>query len=230
MNTLRNSLKREYSQIPNDLITDLSLSSGALRVILYLFTKPDNWKVYNKDIEKNLNISDKTLARYWKELLSSKWLRREREKDENGKFIGGGYVYEIGNFTVSEKTSVTEKTSDLNNNDIIKQEVTNKKTNKKEEYSKDFLDLWDSYKPKNQKGDKKKAFSVFKRVMKEYSIQELNMAVDKENKKEFGQRHLSTLLNSDIEDFLKQDQKDNNSTNNLIPGTNATIEQLMRRA
>ena len=45
MNTLRNELKRDYSQIPNDLITDLTLSAGALRVLLYLFTKPDEWKV-----------------------------------------------------------------------------------------------------------------------------------------------------------------------------------------
>ena len=39
MNTLRNELKAKYSQIPNELITDLTLSSGALRVLLYLFTK-----------------------------------------------------------------------------------------------------------------------------------------------------------------------------------------------
>ena len=71
MNTLRNELKRSYSQIPNELITDLTLCHGSLRVLLYLFTKPDDWNVYNKDICKQLSISEQTLTKYWKILLAS---------------------------------------------------------------------------------------------------------------------------------------------------------------
>ena len=87
MNKLRNTLKKEYSQIPNELITDMTLPAGALRVILYLFTKPDDWSVYNKDICKQLEISEQTLTKYWKILLSSKWLRRELAAGKDGKLI-----------------------------------------------------------------------------------------------------------------------------------------------
>ena len=125
MNTLRNELKANYSQIPNELITDLTLSSGALRVLLYLFTKPDNWNVYNADICKQLDISEKTLTKYWNELLSSKWLRREKKQTKDGKFTGG-YSYLIGSFTISEKSSESVKSSDHSNNIPIQKKETNK--------------------------------------------------------------------------------------------------------
>lgn len=114
MNTLRNELKRDFSQIPNELIIDTSISSGALRVILYLFTKDDNWNVYNGDICKQLDINEKTLTRYWKELLSSKWLKREKSIGEDGRFTGG-YVYHIGTFTISPLLSDMEKCTTLYN-------------------------------------------------------------------------------------------------------------------
>ena len=128
MNLLRNELKANYSQIPNELITDLTLSSGALRVLLYLFTKPDNWNVYNADICKQLDISEKTLTKYWNELLNSKWLKREKKQTKDGKFTGG-YSYLIGSFTISEKSSESVKSSDHNNNIPIQKKETNKTKN-----------------------------------------------------------------------------------------------------
>ena len=114
MNTLRNELKRSYSQIPNELITDLSISAGALRVLLYLFTKPDDWSVYNADICKNLNIHSETLSKYWKELLASKWLRRTEKRDK-GLFVG--YEYSIGEFDHTDNLPIRENTDTVKNGD-----------------------------------------------------------------------------------------------------------------
>lgn len=141
MNTLRNELKANYSQIPNELITDLTLSSGALRVLLYLFTKPDNWNVYNADICKQLDISEKTLTKYWSELLSSKWLRREKKQTKDGKFTGG-YSYLIGSFTISEKSSESVESSDHSNNIPIQKKETNISYD-------DFALLWNNFANKN---------------------------------------------------------------------------------
>ena len=144
MNTLRNELKANYSQIPNELITDLTLSSGALRVLLYLFTKPDNWNVYNADICKQLNISEKTLTKYWNELLSSKWLRREKKQTKDGKFTGG-YSYLIGSFTISEESSESVECSDHSNNKLIQKKETN---NNKYDIFLDYLKSKCKYKSK----------------------------------------------------------------------------------
>lgn len=129
MNTLKNNLKKDYSQIPNELITDMSISHGALRVILYLFTKPDNWNVYNKDIQKQLNISGKTLAKYWKELLVSKWLKRTKRPPLD-KNLAGGYEYHIGSFAISEESSKKEETYHHNKTKPIKQKETNTLTDR----------------------------------------------------------------------------------------------------
>lgn len=118
MNTLRNELKRDFSQIPNELIVDTTISSGALRVILYLFTKDDNWNVYNGDICKNLGINEKTLTKYWKELLSSMWLKREKSIGVDGKFTGG-YIYHIGTFSISPLLSDMEKSTTIYNTRLI---------------------------------------------------------------------------------------------------------------
>ena len=150
MNTLRNELKANYSQIPNELITDLTLSSGALRVILYLFTKPENWNVYNADICKQLDISEKTLTKYWNELLNSKWLRREKKQTKDGKFTGG-YSYLIGSFTISEKSSESEKSSDHSNNIPIQKKETNKTDNTTSTDYEAFLNLWNEFATKVNK-------------------------------------------------------------------------------
>ena len=132
MNKLRNTLKKEYSQIPNELITDMTLPAGALRVILYLFTKPDDWSVYNKDICKQLEISEQTLTKYWKILLASKWLRRELSAGKDGK-LTGGYIYRIGNFTVSIHSTEQVKSIELSNNKLINKQVTGREGHPDEE-------------------------------------------------------------------------------------------------
>lgn len=137
MNTLRNSLKQQYSQIPNELITDSKLCNGSLRVLLYLFTKPDDWNVYNKDICKQLNISEQTLTKYWKTLLNSGWLKREKSRDNKGK-LTGGYTYLIGNFSISIESTEQVKSIEHTNNKLINKKETNKK--KQSDYDK-FIDL-----------------------------------------------------------------------------------------
>jgi predicted transcriptional regulator len=141
MSIVKNHLKNNFSQIPNELITDMSISAGALRVMLYLFIKPENWSVYNDDICKSIDISEQTLTKYWKELLRSGWLSREKSTDDNGKF-NGGYIYHIGQKTKSIKSSDMEKvttlynTKELNNN---KENNNTKPTTKPNPY-KQFLE------------------------------------------------------------------------------------------
>lgn len=189
MNTLKNALKAQYSQIPNDLIIDMNLSSNALRVLLYLFTKPDNWNVYNSDICKQLNISEKSLTKYWKELLNSRWLRRTKKQSSSGKFTGG-YLYHIGNFSISEKSSVSVKSGEYNNNIPLQQKETinnNKKINKKESLDlilKDFdlssinmvsLNEWLVYKNFNYK---KIGISKIIKMLNDYSFDIQKQIID----------------------------------------------------
>lgn len=134
MNILYNQLKSTFSQIPNELIVDMSVSAGALRVLLYLFTKGDSWHIRNSEICEKLQVSEKTLSKYWKELLASRWLRRESA-------LKGGFCYYLGDFSITTGESVQDA-KDLNNK---------KKPLKKEEvleapfYLKEAWSDWISY-------------------------------------------------------------------------------------
>lgn len=96
-----NSLRKCFTKIPNALAVDLYLSSGAVRVFLYMSTKPDDWFFNNRDIQKQLGIKDDaTMSKYWKELISSGWVSRTSALNHNGK--PSGYYDYILNFQPSK--------------------------------------------------------------------------------------------------------------------------------
>lgn len=93
MSILKNSLRQKFAQIPNELITDTRLSNGAFRVAAYLYSRPDNWTVNNKDVQAQLAIKDVgTVSKYWQELIAAGWVDREERQGENGKFGGFNYT------------------------------------------------------------------------------------------------------------------------------------------
>jgi len=95
MSILKNELLGKYCQIPNELMTDKSLSNGAFRVLCLLFSKPDNWKVYNKAIMADLGIKKTdTLSAYWSECIESGWLERIKITDSKNGTIGA-YDYSL---------------------------------------------------------------------------------------------------------------------------------------
>lgn len=97
MSKIINSLRKRFTQIPNAIITDMSLSDGAHRVFSYMSTKPDDWQFNNRNIQNQLNIKRaETIAKYWKELIQSGWISRTPVLTESGK--PSGYFDYILNF------------------------------------------------------------------------------------------------------------------------------------
>jgi len=150
-NTTNNKLKKNFSTLPNAIITDLDVEATALRVYCYLLSKPDNWQVWNAEIKKSVGIkSDETIAKAWKSLISAGWVTRRRNIDPISRKLTGGLTYELnyekevinpnmeevhigekpisGNNPNMEEVPSIIRTDLINNNDI----VNNKKINKKE--------------------------------------------------------------------------------------------------
>jgi len=76
MAILNNSLKRNFTQIPNAIIVDDRLSAGALRAYCYLVSKPDKWTVNNTDVSRQIKVSPATVTKYWAELMTAGWITR----------------------------------------------------------------------------------------------------------------------------------------------------------
>lgn len=97
MTKIINSIRKCFTQIPNAIAVDLSISSGAVRVFLYMSGKPDDWQFNNRDIQNKLDIKRaETIANYWKELLDSGWITRQAKLTPNGK--PSGYFDYVLNF------------------------------------------------------------------------------------------------------------------------------------
>lgn len=124
MGVIRNKLKNKYLTLPNEIIEDVRISSGAFRVFCYISSKDDGWIVRNKDIQKRLNIKQaQTLANYYKELCESGWISRVRATDKNGNFLGG-FDYHIMDKPYYGKSLITEnpqlrKNHNHSNTDLI---------------------------------------------------------------------------------------------------------------
>lgn len=81
-----------YTIIPNSVL-NLDLSSGAIHLVLYMYSNSSKWEYHNHAVCKKLKISERTLTRLWKELLDKNVISRTR-KTIDGRVVGG-FEYEI---------------------------------------------------------------------------------------------------------------------------------------
>jgi len=109
MNTLRNKLKEKFTQIPNELITNENISDRARFLFIYLASRPDDWKFWNKDLEKITGCKSDTLRKHLRELQNTGWLIHLGQiKDlSNGKF--GSNIYQLNDKPSFDENWINEK-------------------------------------------------------------------------------------------------------------------------
>ena len=95
MNTLRNKLKEKFTQIPNELISDTTISDRARFLFIYLASRPSDWKFWNKHLEVITGCKSDTLRKHLKELQNAGWIvyLGQVKDGSNGKF--GSNFYEL---------------------------------------------------------------------------------------------------------------------------------------
>lgn len=145
MNTVRNTIKGEFTIVPNALIQDESISPVAFKIWCYMASRPDDWNFRHSDLCNHVNVSDRrTLNKYIEELESKGWLSRERNRNESGQMAGYDYLLHEPEYKkctvepVYKNCTVqnlhTAKIAGLNNKDSNKQ-----RRNKNKEASREIL-------------------------------------------------------------------------------------------
>lgn len=118
MSIRKNKPESDFTQLPNLLILDTTISAKAFKILVYLWSLPDNWAVNNTDVAKKLKISKEMLAKYWKELIKTGWITRYNRTRVNGKL--GTYDYHLNEVPALSPTGdlqAGENTSQVKNND-----------------------------------------------------------------------------------------------------------------
>jgi hypothetical protein len=146
MNKVDNKTKKYFTQIPNDLIRNSSISDRARFLYCYMSSMSENWEFYQGKMAKDLGYSKDTLRKYIDELLSTGYLKRTQRRKEKGTF--DSFDYEIDfmpnkEFTVSEKTrngeNPTREKSSLKNKNFKEEKLIN--NNNLKESSKNSIEF-----------------------------------------------------------------------------------------
>lgn len=83
------NITRDYTIIPNSLLTSPHVDSDAKIIWLTLREKGKNWCVYNEALARELKISVTTLKKYINQLISFGWLSRIDRRSSSWQFKGG---------------------------------------------------------------------------------------------------------------------------------------------
>jgi len=96
-NTIIRAPRRyRFVTINQDAVEDLRLSWAARGLLGYLLSRPDDWKVLIKDLQRRGELGRDGIYKLLRELRETGYVRYERTRDEQGRMRGGiYYVHEI---------------------------------------------------------------------------------------------------------------------------------------
>ena len=98
-----------YVMLNKGFLNDPNLSFREKGILAYLLSKPDDWKVYQKELEKASTEGRESIRAAIKDLLYFGYLKRHPQKGERGRFSGWDYeVYEAPQKQSKEETSEAE--------------------------------------------------------------------------------------------------------------------------
>jgi hypothetical protein len=189
MNTCTNKTKKYFTQIPNDLIRNSSISDRARFLYCYMSSMAEEWQFYQSKMAKDLGYSKDTLRKYLDELVSTGYLKRTQKRSELGRFDSFDYVIDFipnPDYTVSGKSrhgeSPKRENPSLKKNNL-KEEKIIKNNNLKEypENSKEFSPIEiNGIEIKEKKNGKVNPFQLISELQKEETKEKV--CDQKENK------------------------------------------------
>ncbi len=160
-------------------VEDEKISWKAKGIMSYLFSKPDDWQIYQTQLEK-VSIDGKASVRSTiNELIDNGYMTRQSRRKSNGDF--DGYDYTLHEYPTNDGVRKMEDAkmedakmeiakSDTTNNNSTNNDLTNNdiNTSATKVTQEQFDQWWNLY---DKKLDKKKAFSLFKTALKKHDFE-----------------------------------------------------------
>lgn len=160
-------------------VEDENISWKAKGIMSYLFSKPDDWQIYQTQLEKVSKDGKASVRSTINELINNGYMTRQSRRKTNGDFDGYDYTlheYPINNGVRKMEDAKMEDAkmviakSDTTNNNSTNNDLTNNdiNTSATKVTQEQFNQWWNLY---DKKLDKKKAFSLFKSVLKKHDFE-----------------------------------------------------------
>ena len=239
---MQNNIRKNFTQVPNELINETGLTRDARFLFCYLCSKPDDWKFYTKTVEKELVCSKDSRVKYMKELINAGWISTKQKIKPGGLFGANEIVlnpYPKKPATVKQpqpKKTAADKNGGgnvrpLNNNNTS----NNIDLFKKEEIPVLILDEFLVLKYLNEKKPSKRPFSELKEninpikaaLKKKFSVEDLKKVIDlkvKEWNTDKMKKFIrpETLFGKKFESYLVEAEEQKTSKGNGAGSSNFT--------
>lgn len=151
-----------FAMIPNSVIRNPNISTGAFRLLAYLMSHSDGYELTYEQIERQTTLGRYAINEASKNLIELGYLQLERPKQSNGQFGAKHWIIldptTVGNSTM-EPHHMVKPTDNKENN--LNKKTTNKDILAQNEFERehDFFDIfWVHYPRKTGKGAAKRAF------------------------------------------------------------------------
>ena len=160
-------------------VEDENISWKAKGIMSYLFSKPDDWQIYQTQLEKVSKDGKASVRSTINELIDNGYMTRQSRRKSNGDF--DGYDYTLHEYPTNDGVRKMEDAkmeiakmeiakSDTTNNNSTNNDLTNNDINisATKVTQEQFDQWWNLY---DKKLDKKKAFSLFKSALKKHDFE-----------------------------------------------------------
>ena len=118
--------KENFTSIHNKLINDSRISLKAKGIMLYMLSKPENWKYNPKEIAKNSKDGLDSVYSGIKELIEAGYISRTRHSDGTVDYFVFEDVEENDIVDFSKKENPNRENPNRGNPDVYKRKNTNK--------------------------------------------------------------------------------------------------------
>ena len=109
MGKIFNSIKSNYTIVPNGFINDKTLTPQAKYVFIYMLSKPDDWEFFVDSMSKEIGFGKDTLRKYIAELELSGWVIKVGQVKDDGRFAGVEYILsEAKSYQDSTETKISD--------------------------------------------------------------------------------------------------------------------------
>lgn len=162
-----------YTQISNELLNDETLSAEALGVLVYLISKPHNWRIQPRAIGRRFGCGRDKIYRILNDLIEAGYAAREQDRtDEDGTFSDQNYVvFNVKSPRPGFQEAAVEPHPDSprpenppqQKKDSTKERKKDSRPAKQQDgtYPEEFEALWKIY-PRTRNTSKKKAHDIWR--------------------------------------------------------------------
>lgn len=126
----KKGLHEQFTIIDNQAILDNRISAKAKGILLYLMSRPDDWQIYESEIQNHFTDGISSIRSGIKELTQAGYISRSAQHDGKGKFAG--YEYLVYDKPQNQAVSTIIRKSDNGKSHTTNIDKTKDRNNKKE--------------------------------------------------------------------------------------------------